>query len=328
MKNPTTIYDVAREAGVSIATVSRVLNSPHLVNSQTRNKVLTAIDKLGYATAAQTSAKFYSSARRIGVLIPFFTEPSFTQRLRGIAGVLNQHDYEMVIFPVDSKGREQSYLQTLPLRRSVDGLIIVSQVLDDTIAQRLVDHHLEAVLIEFNDSRFSTLEINDVAGGTIATRYLIEKGYKNIAFIGGKAIPTFGVDPITKRLAGYKQALEEANIQIQPELISEFTPQPGEFFRQLIKIRKPLAIFAATDLQAIAILRETSLLGLRIPEDVALIGFDDIDMAAYFGLTTVCQPLDESGRIAASLLVSRLSDPSQTLQHIELPLTIIERETV
>jgi LacI family transcriptional regulator len=323
-----TIYDVAREAGVSIATVSRVLNFPLRVNPKTRTAVMKAIDLLGYTPKAESRARALKETRRIGVLIPYFTVPSFVQRLRGISTVLNQHDYEMVIYPVDSKSREKSYLETLPMNKALDGLIIVSQVFDSTIAQRLVDNKLETVVIEFNDSHFTTLEIDDEEGGSLATKYLIKKGYKRIAFIGGRQQPLFGVNPIIKRMTGYVKVLKESGIALPQEFSQEYVLNPAQLLENLIPFGLPLAIFAATDLQAITILKEARKLGLRVPKDVAVIGFDDIDMAEYFGLTTVHQPLDESGRIGAELLISRLTDPSQTIQHIQLPLSIVERETV
>jgi LacI family transcriptional regulator len=287
-----------------------------------------AIDLLGYTPKAESRARALKETRRIGVLIPYFTVPSFVQRLRGISTVLNQHDYEMVIYPVDSKSREKSYLETLPMNKALDGLIIVSQVLDSTIAQRLIDNKLETVVIEFNDSHFTTLEIDDEEGGSLATRFLINKGYKRIAFIGGRQQPLFGVNPIIKRMAGYIKVLKEAGITLPKEFSQEYVLNPAQLLEDLIPTGLPLAIFAATDLQAITLLKEARKLGLRVPEDVAVIGFDDIDMAEYIGLTTVHQPLDESGRIGAELLISRLTDPSQTIQHIQLPLSIVERETV
>lgn len=325
--NPT-IYDVANKAGVSIATVSRVLNFPNRVNPTTRTEVMTAIDMLGYVPKAESRARAFMETRRIGVLIPFFTVPSFVQRLRGIAAILNQNDYEMVIYPVDSRAREKSYLETIPMRKTLDGLIIVSQVFDSTIVKRLLENKLETVLIEFNDKHFCTLEIDDFAGGVMATQYLVDKGYKKIAFVGGRENPEFGVNPIAKRLNGYKRVLRDSNIEVPAEYVNEYALDPGELLKNLISFGLPLAIVAATDLQAIALLKEARLLKLRVPQDVAVIGFDDIDIADYFGLTTVHQPLDESGRIAASLLISRLNDPTQSIQHIELPLSIIERETV
>jgi DNA-binding LacI/PurR family transcriptional regulator len=322
-----TIYDVAREAGVSIATVSRVLNFPLRVNPETRTTIMQAIDRLGYVPKAESRARAFMDTRRIGVLIPFFTAPSFVQRLRGISEVLNSNEYEMVIYPVDSCEKERSYLETLPINKTLDGLIIVSQVFDKTISQRIIQNNLATVVLEFFDPTFSTLEIDDISGGYLATKFLLDKGYKKVAFIGGSYQPIFGVDPIAKRLIGYKQAIAESGLDLPESFITENAPDPGSVLKKLFQPGLPLAIFAATDLQAIALIKEARNLKLRIPQDVAIIGFDDIDMADYFGLTTIHQPLDDSGRIAANLLISQLAGKHQSIQHIKLPLKIIERET-
>jgi DNA-binding LacI/PurR family transcriptional regulator len=325
--NPT-IYDVARTAGVSIATVSRVLNFPSKVNPVTRTTVMNAIDHLGYIPKAESRARALKSTGRIGVLIPFFTEPSFVQRLRGIASVLSQRDFEMVIFPVDFSSRMKSYMEALPLNRNLDGLIIVSQALDLENSRRIRKHNLETVLIEYFDPHFSSLQIDDEYGGGMAARYLLKKDFKRFAFIGGTSQPEFGVDPISIRLKGFQNVIEEAGFSLGDDLIYPFAFHPGEALDEIISKGGRVAIFAATDLQAISLLKEARMRGLRVPQDVAIIGFDDLDMANYVGLTTVHQPLDESGRIAADLLLSRLDDPSRSIQHITLPLKIIERETV
>lgn len=322
-----TIYHVAKEAGVSIATVSRVLNFPLRVKSETRTAVMNAIDTLGYVPKAESRARAFMETRRIGVLIPFFTTPSFVQRLRGISSVLSKHEYELVIYPVDSKKREQSYLETLPMRSTLDGLIITSQVIDETIAQRLLNNHLETVVIEHRNPSFSSIEIDDVAGGYLATEYLVKKGYQKIAFIGGQTKPEFGLDPIAKRMEGYRKVLQENNITLPDDFACEYAFNPGQILHKLIDYGLPLAIFAATDLQAIALIKEARQSGLKIPQDVAIVGFDDIDMADFFGLTTIHQPLDESGSIATNLLLSRLADPTQPIQHIQLSLKVIERES-
>lgn len=322
-----TIYHVAKQAGVSIATVSRVLNFPLRVKAETRTAVMNAIDSLGYVPKAESRARAFMETRRIGVLIPFFTTPSFVQRLRGISSILNKHEYELVIYPVDSKKREQSYLETLPMRSTLDGLIITSQVIDETIAMRLINNHLETVMIEYRNPNFCSIEIDDLAGGILATEYLVKKGHQRIAFIGGQIRPEFGLDPISKRMEGYKKVLQENNISLPDDYICEYAHNPGQILKKLVNYGLPLAIFAATDLQAIAIIKEARQMGLRIPQDIAIIGFDDIDMAEFFGLTTIHQPLDESGSIAANLLISRLTDPFQPIQHIQLTLKVIERET-
>jgi len=322
-----TIYHVAKKAGVSIATVSRVLNYPLRVKPETRTAVMEAIDSLGYVPKAESRARAYMENRRIGVLIPFFTAPSFVQRLRGIADVLSKNEYELVIYPISSRQQEESYLETLPLRSTLDGLIIASQVFDETIAQRLINNQLETVLMEFFNPNFCTIEIDDVAGGYLATEYLVNKGYRRIAFIGGQDKPEFGVDPISKRLIGYKQVIKKNNLSLPEEYTCEYAYDPTTTLKTLVQFGLPVAIFAATDLQAIALIKAARLLKLRVPQDVAIIGFDNIDMSDFFGLTTVHQPLDESGKIAANLLISRLTESSQPIQHIQLPLKIVERET-
>ena len=326
-KADPTIYDVAKEAKVSIATVSRVLNSPHRVNAMTRSAVINAIDKLGYVPKAESRARALMGSRRIGVLIPYFTDPAFVQRLRGIASVLNKNDYEMVVYPVDTKERSLSYLEILPIRRTLDGLIILSQELDQPITKRFIENRLEVVTIDFLDPNFTSVEINNVKGGELATQYLLDIGYKRIAFIGGQKKLEFGVDPVSRRMLGFKKAIQAAGLEIREEYINEFGNHLSQLLKKLVEFGLPLAVFAATDIQAINLLKEARLMGLRVPQDIAIIGFDNIDMAEFFGLTTVHQPLDESGRIAANLLISRLTNPAQSNQHIELPLKIIQRET-
>ena len=322
-----TIYHVAKKAGVSIATVSRVLNYPLRVKPETRTAVMEAIDSLGYVPKAESRARAYMENRRIGVLIPFFTAPSFVQRLRGIADVLSKNEYELVIYPVSSRQQEESYLETLPMRSTLDGLIITSQVFDETITQRLLNNQLETVLIEFFNPNFCSIEIDDIAGGCLATEYLLNKGYQKVAFIGGQDKPEFGVNPISKRMVGYKQVIKDRNLSFPEEYICEYVYDPTDRLKKLVQHGLPVAIFAATDLQAIALIKAARQLKLRVPQDVAIIGFDNIDVADSFGLTTVHQPLDESGKIAANLLISRLTESSQPIQHIQLPLKIVERET-
>lgn len=330
-KQPPTIYDVARTAGVSITTVSRVLNAPELVNPATRMNVLAAIDELGFVPKAEARARALRSSGRVGVITPFFTAPSFVQRLRGVASVLTPTNYELVIYTVDTLQRLNSYLETLPLTHNLDGIILISVRLEETTVDRLIQHHLEAVLIEYPVKRFSCVEINDLEGGRMAANTLIDKGHRRIAFIGEREIPAYGVNPINKRLAGFRQVLEERQIPFSEEFIWE-TPSNVEATQQTLQEHlknhtPPTAIFASTDLQAIGALKAARKLGFRIPDDLAILGFDDLDIAEYMGLSTIRQPLDESGRVAAELLFSQFLDPSRPIQHIQLPLTFVERET-
>jgi len=326
-----TVYDVAEKAGVSIATVSRVLNSPEQVREETRLKVLTTIDELGFEPKADASARARKILGRIGVITPFFTHPSFVQRMRGIATVLADTPYEMVIYPVESLDRLEGYLASLTITRRVDGLILISLPLDDTSAQRLQRHQLETVIIEGCHTDFSAVQIDDYHGGLLAASYLFKQGYSRFAFLGPGELPAYSLHPEDKRLAGYQFALEEHGIPLPDEYIrypAVSHPDVNDEITQWINLPEPPnAVFAASDDLAIRLLRAAREHGLKVPEDLAIIGFDDIDMAEQVGLTTISQSLDESGRMAAELLLARLGNSDRPIQRLEIGLNVIPRET-
>jgi len=331
-KPSPTIYDVAAAAQVSISTVSRVLNNPEKVNDATRNAVLEAIKKMGFVPKAEARARALKEFRRIGVLTPFFTAPSFVQRLRGIASALQSTNYELVIFAVDSLPALNGYLETLPLTGNLDGLIVLSLQFKDHYARQLLGHGLETVLIEYPHRILNSVQIDDVAGGRLAAEYLLQKGHRKLGFAGDTTIPEFGIHPITLRQRGFREGLQDAGLSLNEEN-TLLVPYDVEATRQkarefLASPLRPTGMFAATDLQAIGILRAARDLGLKVPQDLAILGFDDLDIAEYAGITTICQHLDESGCVAVELLLSRLANPARPIQHIQLPLTIVERETV
>ena len=329
--NPT-IYDVARLSGLSIATVSRVLNSPEQVTPETREKVLKVIDELGYVPRAEARARAIRGTRRIGVLTPFFTSPSFVERLRGIAYVLGKTNFELIVYTVDSSCRLSAYLTSLPLTGSLDGLIILSLPFSETDARRLMDQKVVTVVIEYEQEYFSSVDIDNTAGGEMAGKYLLEKGHHNIGFIGEVYPPEYAIRPALARLNGLLKVLGEADIHI-PEDHIESTPIDQESTRQaalkLLSLpERPTAIFAAADFQAMALMKVATDLGLKVPEDLAVLGFDGLETSEFMGLTTINQSLVDSGRIAAELLLTHLSDASRSVRHVKLPLTLVERETV
>ena len=330
LKKPT-IYDVAKRAGVSITTVSRILNAPDKVNSETREKVLVAIDALGFVPKAEARARALQHTGRIGVVSPFFTAPSFIQRLRGIAEALSPENYELVIYTVDSNDHLQGYLSSLPLTGNLDGLIILSLPVDDTQARRLVNHGLPAVLIEYPHPKLNCVEIDDVGGGSMAATYLLGKGHRRIAFLGDTNLPEYAIHPVSSRLNGFRQALKKARIKL-PDTFIRLAPYSQEQTRQVAKellnlSEPPTAIFAATDFQALGVLKAARQLGFKVSEQLAVIGFDDLDMAEYADLTTISQHLDESGRLAVEILLAQIESPARPPRHVKLPLTLIERQT-
>ncbi|HSK87586.1 MAG TPA: LacI family DNA-binding transcriptional regulator [Anaerolineales bacterium] len=329
-KKPT-IYDVAKHAGVSITTVSRMLNAPDKVNSKTRAKVLAVIDELGFVPKAEARARAMQHTGRIGVISPFFTAPSFIQRLRGIAETLSPESYELVIYTVDSNDHLQGYLSSLPLTGNLDGLIILSLPVDDAQVRRLIDHGLPTILIEYPHPKLNCVEIDDVEGGYMATTYLLGKGHRRIAFLGDTDLPEYSIHPVSLRLSGFRRALKEARIKI-PDMFVRLAPYSQEQTRKVAKEllnlpEPPTAVFAATDFQALGVLKAARQLGFKVPEQLAVIGFDDLDMAEYADLTTISQHLDESGRLAVEILLAQIDSPSRLPRHVKLPLMLIERQT-
>jgi DNA-binding LacI/PurR family transcriptional regulator len=330
MKNPT-IYDVAEYSGTSISTVSRVLNSPDKVSVETRHKVLAAIDVLEFVPKAEARARALRHNGRIGVITPFFTAPSFVQRLRGLAGELSRKNYELVIYTVDSVDRLEGYLSSLPLTGNLDGLVIMSLPVEDDYVNHLLKHNIPTVLIEFPNKKLNSVEIDDAAGGRMVAEYLIAKGHRRIAFLGDTDLPEYAIHPVSLRLVGFRQGLQDDGITLEDEFV-RLAPYTMEQTRQvaielLNTATPPTAVFAATDFQALSVIKVAHQLDVKIPEELAVIGFDDLDMAEYADLTTVRQHLDESGRLAIEILLSHIADYSRPVQHIKLPLTIIERLT-
>lgn len=331
-KKVPTIFDVSKLSGYSISTISRVINYPEKVNINTRQVINNAIDQLGFVPKAEARARALRFMGRIGVITPFFTAPSFVQRMRGLAGSLSKENFDLVIYTVDSNNRLQSYLSSLPLTGNLDGLVIMSLPVSDNDVKRLNDHYLPTVLIEYPHPQLNSVEIDDVKGGILATEYLINKGHRRIAFLGDTDLPEYSIHPVNLRLKGFRQALMAANIQV-PEKFIRLAPynqeQAREIAKELIELPDPpTAIFAATDFQALGVLKATRQLGIKVPDELAIIGFDDLDMAEFEDLTTVRQHLDESGRIAIEILLSQISDFSRPVQHVYLPLNVIERLTV
>lgn len=331
-KKSPTIYNVAELAGVSISTISRVLNSPDKVNVKTRKRVMEAIDRLGFIPRAEARAHALQSANRIGVLTPFFTAPSFVQRFRGVASALSKANYELVIYPVDSVDRLQGYISSIPLMRTIDGLIIMSLSLSDQDAQRLSNNGMETVLIEYSHPKLNSILIDNEYGGRMAAEHLMSKGHTLLAFLGDIEPPEkYAFHPVKSRLQGFKRALQEAGISLSNPYIRSASYSQEEIkktARELLTLPSPpSAVFAASDIQALSVMKVARQLNIRIPQDLAVVGFDDIDVAEHVDLTTIRQHLDESGRLAAEILLAQIGQPNRPLQHINLPLSLSERLT-
>lgn len=330
-KNSPTIYDVAELAGLSIATVSRVLNSPERVSEKTRAKVLAAIDELGFVPKADARERARKEIGRIGVITPFFTLPSYAQRLRGIAAALVDSPYDLTIYPVDSQARLDGYLTVLPFSKQIDGLIIVTLPVDDASLRRLQQSAIPTLLLENRVADFASIEIDNWHGGKLAAEHLISKNHTLCAYVGDTVIPEYTLRPEDIRLDGYRQTLLQHDLSLPEEYIKlpAFPPRdPDKQVHELLDLpNPPTAIFAATDDLALHVLKIAQKRGIRIPENLAVIGFDDIDIAEYLELTTISQSLFESGKLAAEHLITQMAIPSRPIENTFIRLKLIERGT-
>jgi DNA-binding LacI/PurR family transcriptional regulator len=326
-----TIRDVARHSGLSVATVSRVLNDMPIVSADTRDRVRRAVDELGFRRSATARSLSLGRSQTIGVVAPFFTTPSVVERLRGISERLVQHGYDLMLFDVETPRQRADALRDFAQRDRVDGLLVISLPLSDDEVDALRQDDLPVVLVDIGHAGLPHVVIDDVRGGELAAGHLIERGHRRIGFIGDLPANPFGFTSSERRREGFRRALLAAGIERADELerLGVHGREPARALaRELLgPDDRPTAIFAASDVQAFGALEAADALGLRVPEDVAVIGFDDIEIAATVGLTTVRQPLGESGARGAELLLMAIEGGGQEpVEELE-PLAVIERRT-
>ena len=310
--NPATISDVAARAGVGVGTVSRVLNGRTNVRPLTRAKVLDAIEALKYRPSSLARNLSLRKTHVIGVVVPFFTSPSAVERVRGVASVLASSPYDLMLFDIESEDRREHAFRLFDRGDRSDGLLLVSLVPPEDEVERLHAARLPCVLVDAPHPAFPTVVIDDVRGGQLATSHLIDLGHRRIAFMGDKPSDPFRFASSSDRTHGYERALEQAGIEVRPEYVRQGT-QVDHLARSiaidLLRLpERPTAIFAASDQQALGVLEAARILGIRVPEELSVVGFDDVEVAAYVGLTTVRQPLFESGRRGADLLLRLLTE--------------------
>ncbi|MFC9977839.1 LacI family DNA-binding transcriptional regulator [Spirillospora sp. NPDC127200] len=331
MASPPTIYDVATEAGVSISTVSRVLNSPGRVSEQTRRRVLAAVDALGFVPKPDAVAKARRGVGRIGVIAPHTSYPSVSRRLNGILSAAGPRPLEVVLFDQESASESRSpLLASLPVTGRLDGLIVVSVPLDSTVADRLAGLDLPTVLLDVRHSGFDSVHTDDAAGGRLAAAHLLERGHRRFGFLGEAQKSDRYVSPSQRRLNGYRLALADAGHALADEdvrLVGHRAREAAAAARELLsRPGRPAAVFAADDTLAAGVLRAARDLDLAVPRDVAVVGFDDGELAEVMDLTTVRQPLEDSGRAAMERLIQQL-DHRTTARDVALELELVVRRT-
>lgn len=327
-----TIKDVARLAGVSITTVSHVINETRYVSDGTKEKVHDAMNKLNYRPNILARSLRSGETKTIGLIVPDSANLFFAEIAKTIEDVGFSHGYNVVLCNSGNNlEKERAYIKTL-INKQVDGVIFISSGGTPADVQDLIEAEIPTVIVD-RDIKAELVDVvltDNEHGGYVATQHLIELGHTRIACITGpQQLP-----PSIRRMEGYKRALQEANLPIEPTYILEghFQFQDGfEGAEQLLTSSKPpSAIFASNDMMAMGVLNAAYRRGLRVPEDLAIVGFDDIQMArAIFPtLTTISQPTSRVGETAADLLLQRIRNSDYlTPQRVVLTPELIVRET-
>jgi LacI family transcriptional regulator len=333
MNPQMTIQQIAELAEVSRSTVSRVLNDHPSVRPEVRQRVLKVIGEQGYAPQAAARSLASKRTNTLGLLIPrsaaiIFSDPFFSQVIQGMTEASSKRGYFLMLSMV-SGAMEHDFYNRVLRSRSVDGLLMVSSDIDDPILPLLIKDNLPMLLIGEHPylSPVNSIDSENREGARMATNHLIGLGHRRVASITGFLQMSAAID----RFNGYKQALLEANIPVLPDLIEhgDYTQESGyTAMRRLLAVTpRPTAVFAANDMMAMGALRAIHEVGLSVPKDIAIVGFDDIPMAAFANppLTTMRQPIADIGALAVNTLIDQLENLAEPGVHIRLPTTLVVR---
>jgi len=329
-----TIRDVAREAGVSVATASRVLNGKDVVRPLTRDRILAVMAELGFSPSPSARRLSLGRTLTIGVVVSFLTRPQAAERLRGVDAVLADSEFDLVIYNVESVQKRDHYLSSLTRSQRADGLLVMSLPPSPEATGVLLASTVPVVFIDVHTPSVEQLPRvigDDVRGGAMAARHLLDLGHRSIAFIGDAVADPFGFTSSRDREAGFRNELARAGIEIPDEWIGHGAHGRYEARdlarRMLANDRRPTAIFSASDTQALGVIAAAREIGLHVPDDLSVVGYDDIEAADYVGLTTVRQQLFESGRRGAEILLAAIETRSETPAIAQLPPELVVRVT-
>ncbi|MEL6444936.1 MAG: LacI family DNA-binding transcriptional regulator [Bacteroidota bacterium] len=329
-----TIYDIADRAGVSIATVSRVLNRHPRVSQKTRERVFAVADELGYQPHVSARSLARQNTQLVAAVVPMMTSYFFMEVIRGIQDRLASSEYDLLVYASRSMEAVGDQIGRAAQKGRADGVLICSTPITEAQVRHLSAADVPSVLVDAFHVGLDSVSVDNCRGGYVATKHLISQGYHRIGLIMANPHSV----PARDRREGYEAALAEAGIDLNPALIRAsaddqtmhgYTREAGYVaMNELLALPEPPdAIFAASDVQALGALKALRQADLHTPDDLAVCGFDDIRTSAYVGLTTVRQPMYEMGKLAVEKLLRRLEQPSLPPSHTSFAPRLIERET-
>ncbi len=328
-----TLEEVAHLAGVSRSTVSRVINDHPNVRTETRERVWEAIRKSGYQPHAVARSLVTRRTQIICMVIPeavttLFTDPFFPILLRGATEACNEHGYQLMLSLFSSPAHRQEIYQRLVRNAYLDGVMVASVALNDPLISDLLRDEVPFMCVgRHPDAQVHYVDVDNVGGALMAVEHLIRLGHRRIATITGRLDMTAGQD----RLEGYHQAMEAHGIPLEDGLIAEgdFTESSGMVAVQRLLPAEPSALFVASDTMAVGALKALRQAGREVPQDTALVSFDDIPVASATEppLTTVRQPIRRMAALAVETLLDLIEHPGSGPRRIILPTQLVIRES-
>ncbi len=328
---PATLRDIARHAGVSVTTAHRGINGKGELNEETRQRILDAAKELGYVRNETARSLVSGRSNTIGMIVTDNASPVYAGIVRGVESVVKSAGFGLLLCnSADDPGEALSCLELLRSKQ-VDGVLITPVQSDLAELDYLRDAHIPYVLLlrTFDNALDDVVVTNNEAAGRAAAGLLVELGHRRIGHIAGPA----HISSARGRLAGYTQALQDGGLPVDPNLIvyAPFTTEGG--YRAALDLLnrddRPSAIFSANDMQAVGVMKAARELGIRLPDELALVGGDDIELAEFLEvpLTTFHQPAFEIGSRGAELLLSRLVGDAKEPQQIVMTPQLIVRQS-
>ncbi len=326
-----TIYDVAERAGVSIATVSKVLNNTGNISDRTKKKVIKVMQELGYHPNSLAAALTGKKTFTIGVLVPDIANPFFAEVSRALENYARETGYAIILCSTDYQLEREQYYLDLLMKKQVDGIIIATEPKDLNAFQTLQSRDIPFLMFSIDHLALSShvVTTDDIRGGYLAGRYLLDKGHRRLAIIAELNRPSGRL-----RLEGFRRALSDHGIELDQRFIINSISKIEDAKIASQKIlhlpERPTAVFATTDLIAVVFMNEARKTNVSVPEDISVIGFDNTIHAeiADPGLTTIAQPIDELARYAIYKLLESIENPQIPSHRIMLTPSLIERESV
>lgn len=334
MNKKVTIYEVAKSAGVAISTVSRVLNDSPNVSEETKAKVQKSIDELNFRPQVSARKLASKEPQILAVAVPSFTTPFFNEVLKGVKDEIRKMDLDIILYNTGSKDPEEAVINFFD-RGTADALILLSINVSELVHQHLQTTHVPIVLVNSSHPDYNYYEVNDYKGGYMAGEHLVKRGFERLGMISTPV----ETPSSNERARGFKDALLNYKMPIDKDLFvtgdttkhAGYTEESG--FEAIYKFDEmgkfPDALFCSNDTQALGALHAISKLGLKVPEDIAIMGYDNIKLSKYLDLTTIDQHMHKIGTLATSRLAEIIKNPDSPLvQETQNPILVERGSTV